>query len=631
MSDFIGHECGVCALRLLKPLEYYKHKYGSFTYGIDKMHLMMEKQKNRGQDGAGFASIKLDTQPGERYISRARSKSKHTAIETLFDKIKTDIETSFEVFPESKKDIATLKKHIPYIGEALLGHVRYGTSGGNNKENIHPFLRQNNWMHRNLIVAGNFNMTNLQDQFQALINLGQHPKEKVDTVTVMEKIGHFLDDAVNKIYKDLKAEGYSKREASPLIAERLHIHKILKRSSKDWDGGYVIAGLLGHGDMFVLRDPIGIRPAYYYHDEEVVVIASERAPIQTVFNAPFETICELPPGKVFIVKKTGDIFQKKVLKRGENKACSFERIYFSRANDTEIYRERKKLGQLQTHEVLKAVDSDLENTVFSFIPNTSETYFYGLLEGLQNHLADSQKEEILKLKIPDEKALNTIFSRRIRIEKVPIKEAKVRTFISEDLDRDFMVTNSYDITYGTVKPTDNLVVFDDSIVRGTTLKKNILRMLDRLNPKKIVIVSGAPQIRYPDCYGIDMAKLKDLVAFTATIELHKERGNYTTLKEEIYQDCLSQPDSGEVKNCVKALYEGVSDEDISDKVSEILSKEHIKADVKVIFQSVRNLHKACPKNKGDWYFTGNYPTNGGNKIANKAFVNYYKGFDLRAE
>lgn len=631
MSDAIKHECGIAMIRLLKPLEYYKEKYGSAFYGVNKMYLMMEKQHNRGQDGAGFASIKLNTQPGERYISRVRSVAQQP-IQDIFSQINTRISEEIKQNPEYQNNVALQKKHIPYIGELFLGHVRYGTFGKNSVENAHPFLRQNNWMHRNLIVAGNFNMTNVTELFNNLVELGQHPKEMADTITIMEKIGHFLDDAVAKIYKDLKKEGYSKMQCSPLIAERLNLAKILKRASKNWDGGYAMAGLIGHGDSFVLRDPAGIRPAYYYKDEEIVVVASERPVIQTVFNVPFKEVKELPPAHAIITKKSGKTKIHKILPALERKACSFERIYFSRGSDAEIYTERKKLGSLLMPKVLEAIKEDTKNTVFSFIPNTAETSFFGMIEALEDFLNAQKTKAILKGKNAlSEEKVTSILSERPRIEKIAIKDAKLRTFITEDSSRDDLVAHVYDVTYGVVKPTDNLVIIDDSIVRGTTLKKSIIKMLDRLNPKQIVVVSSAPQIRYPDCYGIDMAKLEDLIAFRAMLELLKERNLYY-LVEEVYNKCKAQtslPDS-EVKNFVSDLYSQFTTEEISDKISELICDKDIKASVKTIFQTVENLHKACPHNLGDWYFTGNYPTVGGNRVVNRAFINFYEGNNERA-
>jgi amidophosphoribosyltransferase len=631
MSDAIKHECGIALIRLLKPLEYYKEKYGTAFYAINKMYLMMEKQHNRGQDGAGFASIKFDVNPGERYISRIRS-NEAQPIQDIFSRINGRINQVFHELPESKDDVAMQKKNIPYLGELYMGHVRYGTFGGNSVENVHPFLRQNNWMHRNLIIAGNFNMTNTTELFDDLINLGMHPKEKADTITVMEKIGHFLDDEVLKLYKHAKAKGLNKVEASPFIVENINLAKILRKSAKDWDGGYTMAGLLGHGDSFVLRDPAGIRPAYYFRDDEVVIIASERPVIQTVFNVPFENIHEIDPGHALLLRKSGQMTIAEIKEPTEKKSCSFERIYFSRGSDAEIYQERKELGRLIMPDVLRAIGHDTENTVFSYIPNTAETSFYGMLEAAQDELNKQKNEAILKEKDSlTEQRLQEIQSLKIRTEKIAIKDVKLRTFITEDSSRDDLVAHVYDVTYGVVRPKDNLVIIDDSIVRGTTLKKSILTMLDRLNPEQIVVVSSAPQIRYPDCYGIDMARLEHLVAFQAAIALHKDRGNEVII-EEIYQKCKDQSTlkDSEVINYVKDLYAPFTDEEISDKIAEIVGDSVKNSKVKIIFQSVENLHKACPKNLGDWYFTGDYPTKGGNRVVNQAYINFYEGNPERA-
>ncbi|PNQ74876.1 amidophosphoribosyltransferase [Hanstruepera neustonica] len=631
MSDALKHECGIAQIRLLKPLEYYKEKYGSAFYGVNKMYLMMEKQHNRGQDGAGFASIKLDTKPGERYISRVRSIAQQP-IQDIFSQINERINKDFTEHPEYVDDVALQKKHIPYIGEVLLGHVRYGTFGKNSVESVHPFLRQNNWMHRNLIVAGNFNMTNVNQLFDGLVQLGQHPKEKADTITIMEKIGHFLDDAVLKIYKKLKKEGYSKSECSPLIAERLNIAKILKKSSKNWDGGYAMAGLLGHGDSFVLRDPAGIRPAYYYKDDEVVVVASERPVIQTVFNVDFDAVKELEPGHAIITKKSGEVSIKKIIEPLERKACSFERIYFSRGSDAEIYQERKMLGKLLMPKVLESIENDTQNTVFSYIPNTAETSFFGMIETVEDHLNQKKTQAILNGKGGlSAETVTDILSERPRIEKIAIKDVKLRTFITEDSSRDDLVAHVYDVTYGVIKPNDNLVIIDDSIVRGTTLKKSIIKMMDRLHPKKIVVVSSAPQIRYPDCYGIDMARLEDLIAFRAMLELLEENNKYQMV-QEVYEKCKAQVDleDKDVHNFVKDLYAQFTDDEISAKIAQLISDDSVNAEVETIFQSVDNLHLACPKNLGDWYFTGNYPTIGGNRVVNRAFINFYEGNKERA-
>ncbi len=631
MSDKLNHECGIAFLRLKKPLEFYKEKYGSAFYGIQKMYLLMEKQHNRGQDGAGFASIKFDMEPGERYISRVRSNDAQP-IQDVFAQINGRINDEMLAHPEYTDDVALQKKHIPYIGELFLGHVRYGTFGKNSIESVHPFLRQNNWMHRNLIVAGNFNMTNVTQLFNSLVELGQHPKEMADTVTVMEKIGHFLDDEVTDLYLECRNNGLSKREASPVIAEKLDIRKILKRASKGWDGGYAMAGLFGHGDAFVFRDPAGIRPAYFYEDDEVVVVASERPVIQTVFNVDFEKVQELQPGKALIIKKNGTVTEEEIIEPVTKKACSFERIYFSRGSDAEIYQERKNLGKLILPAVLEAIGDDTDNTVFSYIPNTAETSFYGMVEAAQDFLNQRKNQYILdNRKTLTKEKLEEILSVKIRTEKIAIKDAKLRTFITEDSSRDDLVAHVYDVTYGVIRPTDNLVIIDDSIVRGTTLKMSIIKMLDRLKPKRIVVVSSAPQIRYPDCYGIDMAKLEGLVAFRAALELLKERDLYHIV-DEVYAKCKAQehqPDA-EIVNYVNEIYAPFEPQEISDKIAEMLSSETTKAEVKIIFQTVENLHQACPKNLGDWYFTGDYPTPGGNRVVSKAFMNFYEGKDARA-
>lgn len=631
MSDAIKHECGIALLRLKKPLEFYKEKYGSAFYGVQKMYLLMEKQHNRGQDGAGFASIKFDVEPGERYISRVRS-NKAQPIQDIFAQINERINEELTLHPEYNDDVQLQKDNIPYIGELFLGHVRYGTFGKNSIESVHPFLRQNNWMHRNLIVAGNFNMTNVTELFNSLVELGQHPKEMADTVTVMEKIGHFLDDEVTDLYQECKNNGLSKREASPVIAEKLNLVRVLKRASRGWDGGYAMAGLLGHGDSFVLRDPAGIRPTYFYEDDEVVVVASERPVIQTVFNVSFEKIQELKPGNALIIKKNGTVSEEEINTPTIKKACSFERIYFSRGSDAEIYQERKELGKLILPAVLEAIESDTDNTVFSYIPNTAETSFYGMIEAANDFLNQRKNKFILdNRKTLTKEKLEEILSVKIRTEKIAIKDAKLRTFITDDANRDDLVAHVYDVTYGVIQPSDNLVIIDDSIVRGTTLKKSILRMMDRLNPKRIVVVSSAPQIRYPDCYGIDMSTLEGFIAFQAAIELLKER-KMTNIIDDVYKKCKAQENlkDAEVINYVKEIYNQFTDTEISNKIAQMLHPNDIKAEVKIIFQTVDDLHVACPKNLGDWYFTGNYPTPGGNRVVNKAFINFYEGKNTRS-
>jgi len=631
MSDHINHECGLALIRLLKPLEFYKKKYGTNSYGLNKLYLMLEKQHNRGQDGAGFASVKLDTEPGQRFLHRERSANQNP-IQEIFDISNKRIAEEINNNPSIKDNLELQKKEIPHISEVFLGHVRYGTFGKNSKDAVHPFLRQNNWMHRNLIVAGNFNMTNNKELFDNLVLLGQHPKEMSDTVTVMEKIGHFLDNEVAKIYRDLKKENVSKIDASPLIEESLDIPRILSKASQDWDGGFTIGGMLGHGDAFVIRDPAGIRPAFYYVSEEVVVVASERPVIQTVFNTSFDEIKEVNPGDCIVIKKNGKIQTKNVIKPVEKKSCSFERIYFSRGSDKEIYNERKKLGSLLFPQILKAINNDLQNTVFSYIPNTAEVSFYGMVQQAQDFMNKHAEKKILNEgdKISEEK-LRELLALRPRIEKVAIKDAKLRTFITDDSNRDELVRHVYDITYGSIKKSDNLVIIDDSIVRGTTLQKSIIKMLDRLCPKKIIIVSSAPQIRYPDCYGIDMAKMTDLIAFRAAIELVKENDK-EELIHEVYKQCVleNKKPVNKIKNIVKKIYSSYSDDQISNKISSMLKEDDINAEVDVVFQSIYNLHKACPNNLGDWYFSGEYPTPGGNKVVNKAFINYYEGSSSRA-
>ena len=627
MSDTIKHECGIALIRLLKPLDFYKEKYGTAFYGINKMYLMLEKQHNRGQDGAGLASIKLDMQPGERYISRIRS-NEAQPVQDIFTRINQRINEGFKANPSLKDDVTLQKRELPYIGEVIMGHVRYGTFGKNSIENVHPFLRENNWMYRNLIMAGNFNMTNVNELFQNLVRLGQHPKDKTDTVIVMEGIGHFLDDEVEELYRKLKEEGYTKQEASPFIAERLNIERILKRAAKYWDGGYAMEGMIGNGDAFVLRDPAGIRPAFYYQDEEVVVVASERPAIQTVFNVKYENIRELPPGNAIIIKKSGETAIKEILTPTVRKACSFERIYFSRGSDRDIYRERKMLGKLLFPRVAQAINHNLKDTVFAYIPNTAETSYLGLIEEAEQYLNEQKAKQ---LAVAEKSEIPTILSQKVRTEKVAIKDVKLRTFITEDSSRDDLVAHVYDITYGSVQKGDNLVIIDDSIVRGTTLKKSILSILGRLEPKKIIIVSSAPQIRYPDCYGIDMARLEDLVAFQAALALHKERGTYHIIKE-VYEKCLTQValSDDKVVNYVKEVYAPFTDEEISDKIRDLLLPKNFASEVEVIFQTVDNLHKACPENLGDWYFTGDYPTDGGNRVVNRAFINFYEGNKERA-
>lgn len=630
MSDPIKHECGIAFVRLRKPLEYYVEKYGTAFYGLNKMYLLMEKQRNRGQDGAGLANIKLNMAPGTRYISRYRSVDTNS-IGDIFGKVQKRIAEGIAGDVSRLSDVPWLKENLPFTGEVFLGHLRYGTYGGNTIEACHPFLRQNNWPTRNLIVAGNFNMTNVDELFNELVELGQHPKEKADTVTIMEKIGHFLDEANDELYYELKAEGYSKKEATAEIANRLDLADILRRASKKWDGGYAMAGMTGHGDSFVLRDPAGIRPAYYYYDDEIVVVASERPVIQTALNLKSEEITELPPGNALIVKHHGEVSIDEIKTPTEFKACSFERIYFSRGNDKDIYNERIELGRRLIPRIVELVDDEVEDTVFSFIPNTAEVSFYGMVKGMEDHFNSMKYERITALGKPSNEQLKEILDLRPRVEKVAWKDVKLRTFITEDRSRDELVSHVYDITHGSVKPTDHLVAIDDSIVRGTTLKQSILRIFDRLSPKHIVIASSAPQIRYPDCYGIDMARMGDFVAFRAAIALLKERG-LEGLIQEVYEKCKAQVHlaDDEVQNFVKEIYQPFEAQEISDKIAELLTPPEVNAKVSVLYQTIEDLHLSCPNHPGDWYFTGNYPTPGGNRVVNKSFMYYVEGRTERA-
>jgi len=619
-------------VRLLKPLQYYKDKYGTSFYGLNKTYLLMEKQHNRGQDGAGLANIKLDMEPGKRYISRQRSNSS-TPIKDVFAHINGRFEEVFKENPEHIQDPEWLKQNLPFTGELFLGHLRYGTHGGNSIEHCHPFLRQNNWMTRNLVLAGNFNMTNVDELFQQLVEIGQHPKEKADTVTVLEKIGHFLDEENDRLYYDFKQKGYSKADATTQIAQNIDVQRILVESAKKWDGGYAIAGMMGHGDAFVMRDPAGIRPAHWYQDDEVLVVASERPAIQTAFNLRWEDVKEIKPGYALIIKKDGTVSEKKFREPLEQKSCSFERIYFSRGSDKDIYQERKELGRLIVEPVLKELDYDTKNTVFSFIPNTAETSFYGMVKGVEDYINTVKIRKILDGKRSlDAEQVREVLNMRARVEKLTIKDAKLRTFITDDVHRDDLVSHVYDITYGTVnRGEDNVVLIDDSIVRGTTLQQSILRIVDRLGPKKIIIVSSAPQIRYPDCYGIDMAKLGDFMVFKAAIELLKDTMQ-TNILDDVYEKAKAQMELPLEKtiNVVKEIYRPFTAEQLSDKSAEIISPTNINAEVKLIFQSIEGLHSACPNHLGDWYFTGNYPTPGGNRVVNRAFINYMEGKNVRA-
>ena len=634
MSDAIKHECGIALLRLKKPMSYYLDKYGTSLYGLNKMYLLMEKQHNRGQDGAGLANIKFDVSPGTRYISRFRS-VKSQPIKNIFQHVNQRFENLYASDPAKLKDVDYLKANEAFTGELYLGHLRYGTFGKNSKENCHPFLRQNNWMTRNLVVAGNFNLTNVDELFDLLVNIGQHPKEVSDTITVIEKIGHFLDQENNRLFKEYNEKGYNNKEISSLIAKNMDIPSILKNASMDWDGGYTMAGLIGHGDAFVLRDPNGIRPAFWYEDDEVLVVTSERPVIQTAFNVKWENVNELKPGHALIVKKDFELKEVEINSPSNLQKCSFERIYFSRGTDKDIYKERLMLGSLVTPQVLEAVNFDLKRTVFSFIPNTAEMSYYGMIKATEDYLSVVKKKKIQELEQNDPKyqeKLDDILSIRTRGEKIMVKDAKLRTFITQDDSRDEMVAHVYDITYGSIKRNeDSLVVIDDSIVRGTTLRKSVIRILDRLEPKKIVVVSSAPQIRYPDCYGIDMAKLGDFIAFQAAVELLKDQDKLSII-DEVYQLCKTAEIEGKLKeeNFVKRIYESFNYEDVSKKIASLLTNENINAEVEIIFQTVSNLHIACPNHTGDWYFTGNYPTPGGNKVVNKSFINYVEGVNKRA-
>ena len=631
MSELIKHECGIAMIRLRKPLEYYKEKYGTWQYGLNKLYLLMEKQHNRGQDGAGIVNVKMELDPGQEYINRHRS-IEENPIKFVFEKVFKGIKKAEKNKPENA-DIRWVYENVPFSGEVYLGHLRYGTFGRNSIEFVHPVMRQNNWKSRTLVLAGNFNLTNTDELFRKLIALGQHPKAYTDTVTILEKVGHFLDEENQLHFRNYKNEGYSNREISPLIEKNLDVQKVLENSSKDWDGGYSIAGMFGHGDAFVMRDPWGIRPAFYYYDDEIVVVASERPVIQTVMNVKAGNVHEVKPGEALIVKKDGSVSNKMIRVPHTRRSCSFERIYFSRGSDKDIYQERKTLGRLLSPAILKSINYDIENTVFSFIPNTSETAFYGLVQGVRQYCVDWKIKELKERNgsITNEE-MEAVLSVEPRVEKLAIKDVKLRTFIADDASRDDLVAHVYDVTYGIIQEgTDTLVIIDDSIVRGTTLKKSILKILDRLNPKKIIVVSSAPQIRYPDCYGIDMAVLDKFIAFNATIELLKDT-NQEHVIDEVYRKCKEQENlpKEEIVNYVKEIYKTFKAEEVSAKIAELLKPEDCKAEVEIIYQTIENLHQACPNDTGDWYFTGNYPTPGGNKVVNTSFINYVEGRSGRA-
>jgi amidophosphoribosyltransferase len=633
MSEDIRHECGIAVVRLKKEISFYIEKYGDAFYGLHHLHLMLLKQRHRGQDGAGVANIKLDPAPGTRYISRIRS-NESEPIKDVFNKIFSRFDPVNFAGLSAQEMAAYLKKHHAFTGEVFLGHLRYGTHGGNSIENCHPFLRGNNWMTRNLVVAGNFNLTNVEELFSLLVELGQHPKEKTDTVTVMEKIGHFLDEENQRLFDYYKRLGYSNIQITQKISEALDLGRVLTRATRDFDGGYVIAGMIGNGDTFVVRDPHGIRPAFYIENEEICAVASERPALQTAFGVSADEVQEIPRGEALIIRKSGESYLSRVRDPGPNKPCSFERIYFSRGNDSEVYSERKELGRRLAPEILRAVNYDYDNTVFSFIPNTAEIAFYGLMKALEEDLNERKQEEITRL-LPSisEDSLRAILQRRARLEKIALKDVKMRTFITPDAERAGIVGNVYDVTYGSVRPMkDSLVVLDDSIVRGTTLRDSVLRMLSKLEPAKIVIASSAPQVRYPDCYGIDMSRLGEFVAFQAVMELHRENGTYETTVKEVLRKCEDQlhTNGPSHKNHVKEIYAPFSAEQISGKIANLLRPKFLDCPLEIVFQSVDGLHKACPNHLGDWYFTGDYPTAGGNKVANRAFVNYMRGINVRA-
>jgi len=631
MSELIKHECGIALIRLRKPLEYYKEKYGTWQYGLNKLYLLMEKQHNRGQDGAGIVNVKMELDPGQEYIHRHRS-IEQNPIKFVFDKVAKGIRKAEKNKPKGA-DIRWIYENVPFSGEVFLGHLRYGTFGQNSIEFVHPVMRQNNWKSRTLVLAGNFNLTNTDELFQKLIALGQHPKAYTDTVTVLEKVGHFLDEENQLHFRNYKNEGYSNRDISPLVEKNLDVQKVLENASKDWDGGYAIAGMFGHGDAFVMRDPWGIRPAFYYYDDEIVVVASERPVIQTVMNVKAESVHEVKPGDALIIKKDGSVSNKMIRVPHTRRSCSFERIYFSRGSDKDIYQERKMLGRLLSPAILKSINYDIENTVFSFIPNTSETAFYGLVQGVRQYCVDWKIKELKERNgsITNEE-MEVVLSVEPRVEKLAIKDVKLRTFIADDASRDDLVAHVYDVTYGIIRNNiDTLVIIDDSIVRGTTLKNSILKILDRLYPKKIIVVSSAPQIRYPDCYGIDMAVLDKFIAFNATIQLLKDT-NQEQLIDEVYRKCKEQENlpKEEIVNYVKEIYKPFRAEEVSAKIAELLKPDDCNAEVEIIYQTIENLHLACPNDTGDWYFTGNYPTPGGNKVVNTSFINYMEGKEGRA-
>ncbi len=632
MTDDVKHKCGIALVRLLQPLEYYQLRHGSWKYGLEKLYLLMEKQRNRGQDGAGVVSLRMNTPPGNNYFDRIR-KTGSSAINKIFNNIYARFQEEEKENPETFLDAGWAKTHLPFVAEAYLGHLRYGTFGSNNAANLHPVMRENNWRTRNLVLAGNFNLTNVDELFDILVELGQYPKEYSDTVTMLEKVGHFLDNENQRLFEHFKSKGYSNVDITEQISRTMNVAKILEEASKRWDGGYTVAGMLGHGDLFAMRDPWGIRPAFYYQDEEVVIVTSERPVIQTAMNVTADRVKELPPGHALVIKKNGEVLLDRIREEQERKSCSFERIYFSRGSDKEIYTERKMLGELLVPDILEAINEEVEDTVFSFIPNTAESAFYGMVKGIEDHVAVKKIDELIRLKGKcTREDILKIMTERARVEKVAIKDLKLRTFISEDVGRKDMVSHVYDITYGTIRRgSDNLVIIDDSIVRGTTLKQSIIKILDRLGPKKIVVVSSSPQIRYPDCYGIDMAKLGDFIAFQAAIALLKDNKMEHVINE-VYKKCDQQKDlpKEEFVNYVKDIYKPFTAKQISRKIAEMLTDTDVNAEIEIVYQSIENLHRAVPNDLGDWYFTGDYPTPGGNKVVSTSFLNYIRGKNIRA-
>jgi len=617
----LKHECGVALIRLLKPLEYFQEKYGTWMYGLNKLYLLMEKQHNRGQEGAGLACVKLDVNIGKEYMFRERSVGSD-AISEIF----ANVQANYKNIPTDKlQDVEYAKRNLPFAGEVYMGHLRYSTTGNSGISYVHPFLRRNNWRAKNLALCGNFNMTNVDEIFAEITAAGQHPRKYADTYIMLEQVGHRLDRESERLYQQYYNDGLRGTDITNSIEDNIDLSNVLRTSCREWDGGYIVCGITGSGESFAMRDPLGIRPAFWYMDDEVAVVASERPVIQTVFNVPIDSVQELLPGQALLINKAGKNRLEQINPSQNVKACSFERIYFSRGSDATIYQERKMLGRNLVDPILQAVESDLEHTVFSFIPNTAETAFYGMLEGFDDYLNKLKIKRIEALgHNPSHEELDRILSMRIRSEKVAIKDIKLRTFIAEGNSRNDLAAHVYDITYGSIRPNkDNLVVIDDSIVRGTTLKQSIISILDRLSPKKIVIVSSSPQIRYPDYYGIDMARMDEFVAFKAAIALLRER-NREDLIAQVYENAKKQSSKPKEQmiNYVKEIYAPFSDSEISRKIAELLTPKETKAQVEIVYQSLQGLHEACPLHKGDWYFSGDYPTPGGVKKVNEAFINY---------